>query len=258
VPQKALLLTPRKSCLEPVPQCPNKCNKLLLCGKSLLSIYNLLNKNLYLEHTCPEKCHSGECPPCALQSQTYCACGSSKKMVPCAVRAFDPIRCNKKCTKVFQTFKNIYTEFNYLYQKWLSCLRHKCHEVCCRRETHDCLQVCNKFLNCGRHKCDQLCHSGRCPSCLLASKSLIIITGERTLYKYLLFTLSGFDELRCECGSEVIYPPVPCGTAPPVCHRPCTREHPCGHTTHQCHSAETCPPCTQAVKKWCMGKHKVS
>ncbi|CAB3372487.1 Hypothetical predicted protein [Cloeon dipterum] len=199
VAQSLLLLSPRKSCLDPVPQCPNKCNRTLLC-----------------EHNCPEKCHTCDCPPCQLQSQRYCACGSSKKMIPCSLVAFDAVTCNKKCTK------------------WLSCLRHKCHDICCRRETHDCLQLCNKFLNCGRHKCDALCHTDRCPPCLLAS----------------------FDELRCECQTEVIYPPVPCGTRPPQCSKPCTRSHPCGHNSHNCHSEEECPPCTVQVRKWCMGKHK--
>ncbi|XP_059471098.1 protein shuttle craft-like [Neocloeon triangulifer] len=199
VSQKALLLTPRESCLDPVPQCPNRCNLPSPCG-----------------HNCPEKCHAGQCPVCKLQSQTHCACGSSKKMVLCSVLAFEPVRCNKKCPK------------------WLSCLRHKCHDICCCRESHECLQICNKSLNCGRHRCDQLCHSDRCPPCLLAS----------------------FDELRCECGTEILYPPIPCGTKPPMCNRPCKRSHPCGHNSHNCHSEPECPPCTVPVKKWCMGKHK--
>ena len=40
---------------------------------------------------------------------------------------------------------------------------------------------------------------------------------------------SGFEELTCRCGAEVIYPPVPCGTKPPPCHRTCTRQHNCDH-----------------------------
>jgi len=62
-------------------------------------------------------------------------------------------------------------------------------------------------LSCGEHKCEEPCHRGNCPACWRVS----------------------FDELRCHCGTEVIYPPVPCGTQAPACSRPCTRTMPCGH-----------------------------
>jgi len=68
-------------------------------------------------------------------------------------------------------------------------------------------------LACGSHKCEEPCHRGKCPPCWQVS----------------------FDELRCECGTEVIYPPVPCGTTPPLCNRPCTRPHSCGHTVCPSH-----------------------
>lgn len=73
-------------------------------------------------------------------------------------------------------------------------------------------------------------------------------------------------------------PPIPCGTAPPTCARPCARVHSCDHpgnkgvkmvifsnsglflflVTHNCHSDETCPPCTFLTDKMCMGQHVVS
>lgn len=62
-------------------------------------------------------------------------------------------------------------------------------------------------LSCGEHRCEEKCHRGNCPPCWHVS----------------------FDELRCHCGTEVIYPPVPCGTQPPVCNRPCIRPQTCGH-----------------------------
>ena len=40
---------------------------------------------------------------------------------------------------------------------------------------------------------------------------------------------SGFDELTCTCGAEVLLPPIPCGTKPPECSQPCSREHSCNH-----------------------------
>lgn len=78
--------------------------------------------------------------------------------------------------------------------------------------------------------------TGRCPPCLQSS----------------------FDELYCECGAEVIYPPVPCGTRRPICNRPCSRPHSCAHEVlHNCHSELTCPPCTVLTQRWCHGKHEL-
>lgn len=70
--------------------------------------------------------------------------------------------------------------------------------------------------------------------------------------------LTGFDELACYCGATVIFPPVPCGTKPPECDRPCTRRHDCDHKViHNCHSEPQCPPCTFLTSKWCYGQHTV-
>lgn len=51
----------------------------------------------------------------------------------------------------------------------------------------------------------------------------------------------GFDELRCDCGAEVVYPPIPCGTPPPPCTRTCSRVHPCNHPGEcQVHPTRSC------------------
>lgn len=56
----------------------------------------------------------------------------------------------------------------------------------------------------------------------------------------------------------MIVPPVPCGTRRPVCDRPCSRQHSCGHEVlHNCHSEATCPPCTVLTQRWCHGKHEL-
>lgn len=50
---------------------------------------------------------------------------------------------------------------------------------------------------------------------------------------------------------------MPCGTKRPICERPCSREHPCNHPVqHNCHSAQTCPPCMILTTKSCHGKHE--
>lgn len=50
-----------------------------------------------------------------------------------------------------------------------------------------------------------------------------------TVCNDLFINFAGFDELTCYCGAEVMYPPIPCGTSPPECHRTCTRDHGCPH-----------------------------
>ncbi|KAJ8730289.1 hypothetical protein PYW07_017327 [Mythimna separata] len=67
-----------------------------------------------------------------------------------------------------------------------------------------------------------------------------------------------FDELTCECGAEVILPPVRCGARPPACSAPCIRQRPCKHPPHHsCHSGD-CPPCVVLTTKRCHGDHEVS
>lgn len=78
------------------------------------------------------------------------------------------------------------------------------------------------------------------------------------LASYKDFTVTGFEELYCECGSSVLYPPIPCGTRRPECSKPCSRPHSCEHPTlHPCHSQPVCPPCTVLTQKYCYGKHEV-
>lgn len=50
------------------------------------------------------------------------------------------------------------------------------------------------------------------------------------LYLILPFLfMTGFDELTCYCGAELMFPPIPCGAKPPECHRKCTKSHSCDH-----------------------------
>lgn len=99
---------------------------------------------------------------------------------------------------------------------------------------HVCPLPCNRTLTCGQHKCEQTCHKGHCQPCWHTS----------------------FDELYCECGYSVIYPPVSCGTRPPLCKQPCSRPRSCDHDVfHNCHTGP-CPPCTILCTRWCYGKHE--
>ncbi|XP_028140077.1 protein shuttle craft isoform X1 [Diabrotica virgifera virgifera] len=169
-------------------------------------------------HRCEATCHEGACPPCPLTTVVKCRCGHMDKEIPCQelTTKADDARCQKKCTK-----KRL-------------CGKHKCNQLCCIEIEHICPLPCNRLLSCGQHRCERTCHSGRCPTCVETS----------------------FEELYCECGASVIYPPVPCGTKPPNCLNPCSRPRHCGHeVNHACHTGP-CPPCTVLCKRWCYGHHE--
>lgn len=169
-------------------------------------------------HICKEKCHKGKCPPCPLTTVIRCRCGHMDKEIACQklTTKADDARCEKKCTK-----KRL-------------CGKHTCKQKCCIEIEHVCPLPCNKLLTCGLHKCAFTCHSGRCPTCMETS----------------------FDELYCECGASVLYPPVPCGTRPPACKKQCSKKRDCGHpANHECHPG-SCPACFVLTKQWCYGKHE--
>ncbi|XP_033761970.1 transcriptional repressor NF-X1-like [Pecten maximus] len=175
-------------------------------------------------HICKLPCHEGACGACPGETLLKCRCGTLEKNFPCTeahnITEENPFHCDKRCNKKRQ------------------CGRHKCGQMCCvlEKENHFCDLICGKKLPCGLHKCDEPCHRGNCPPCLLAS----------------------FEELTCYCGSEVLFPPVPCGARPPECFKKCTRTHTCSHPVrHNCHSDESCPPCTELTQKYCMGKHEL-
>lgn len=152
-------------------------------------------------HKCMAICHNESCPPCTQTTKVKCRCGRKEEAIPCKDLLNSDIRCKKKCTK----FKN--------------CSKHKCNTECCIEFEHICLQNCNKLLNCKKHRCQRSCHIGNCSPCHRVS----------------------FDELRCECGLSVVYPPVPCGTPMKECLNTCKRPHnSCNHpVNHNCHSGKT-------------------
>ncbi|XP_038977750.1 NF-X1-type zinc finger protein NFXL1-like [Phoenix dactylifera] len=210
---KTELKEERESCLDPIPTCSGVCEKLLICGL----------------HRCKETCHEGNCPPCLVQVDQKCRCGSSSRTVDCYKVSEE--RGNFVCDKPCGRKKN--------------CGRHRCSERCCPLskpgaqlsgddwDPHLCSMPCEKKLRCGQHSCQLLCHSGHCPPCL------------ETI----------FTDLTCACGKTSIPPPLPCGTPAPSCPHPCLFPQPCGHSaSHTCHFGD-CPPCSVPVAKECVGGH---
>lgn len=169
-------------------------------------------------HCCQSVCHGGACPPCTLTTMVRCRCGHMDQEMNCTelTTRADDARCKKKCTKKRQ------------------CCKHNCNQLCCIESEHPCPLPCSRMLGCGTHRCPLLCHRGVCPRC------------DRLT----------FDELTCECGAQVLFPPIACGTRPPPCQRVCSRGRACGHDPlHSCHSGE-CPPCTVLTRRLCHGGHE--
>lgn len=219
---KKSLLTARQSCTDPVPTCENKCGRVLICGPE---------KN---RHRCQKKCHTGLCPPCKLKTPAHCECKLSTKTVDCSLMyEKHQLNDNQVYFKQVKFTFSCETRCNRL----KNCTRHRCNNKCCKflktldKSVHDCDQICNKKLACGQHNCQENCHPGQCGDC----------------------PNIGWEELTCHCGASVLYPPIPCGAKPPVCHRPCRRAHNCGHPVkHECHDdTEKCAPCIVFVKKSC-------
>ena len=189
------------------------------CLDSFETCQNACNKLLSCkEHRCKEKCHEGECQECPEIITAHCRCSSTQHKVSCAERNNVDLLCKKSCDS-----KKI-------------CGKHRCNKVCCELkdfgpEAHECNLPCNKLLSCKLHKCKANCHKGRCLPCPNVS----------------------FDELACPCGRTVIFPPILCGTKPPVCTHPCNRQHNCDHPiAHPCHpDSEDCPKCVVLVSKPC-------
>ncbi|XP_065082220.1 protein shuttle craft-like [Ochlerotatus camptorhynchus] len=170
-------------------------------------------------HVCNARCHLGECLPCNKTTLVKCRCGHMDQQIKCKQlkTRADDARCKKRCTRM------------------RSCAKHKCNQECCIDYDHICLKTCSQMLSCGRHRCDKPCHKGSCQTCHRVS----------------------FDELTCECGASVIYPPVPCGTKKPPCDKPCSRRHHCSHPVlHNCHSDTKCAPCVVLTTQYCYGKHE--
>ncbi|KAK7097179.1 hypothetical protein V1264_004194 [Littorina saxatilis] len=202
---------------------PRRCNaRTWICGK-------VCGKPLSCgQHTCEDKCHTGECQPCPKTSVQRCSCGKSKESRPCASPLW---HCQQACGKR------------------LACGNHVCEEVChsgkcgpcpragerrcpcgktafelpCTEDIPTCGDTCGKLLLCGLHTCTQRCHQGPCGQCLQLQPK------------------------RCRCGQS--QKEVLCSKEY-LCDKRCTnmrdcRKHPC---KRKCCDGN-CPPCEQNCGK---------
>jgi len=210
----------RSSCLDKLPTCHYKCDRMLKCGI----------------HFCKQKCHDSECKKCDIPVKKQCRCKAETKVLKCHEYELKKteailsgnieyitnpdgwIQCRKKCKRI------------------MSCGIHKCGKQCCEGRTksgyqgHRCQRICDKLLNCGKHHCVSYCHTGKCGVCMVTYRN-------------------GY---QCECGNINIPGPLQCGTQRiPVCHRTCNKLLPCGHEClAKCHSGP-CPKCLVICSKAC-------
>ncbi|XP_047520104.1 NF-X1-type zinc finger protein NFXL1 [Pieris napi] len=120
-------------------QCPDSIETCLsTCGK----------RQEGCEHTCPEKCHKGPCPPCQVMVEKKCHCSTHARSLPCS----KDFRCDTKCRGI------------------RPCGKHVCARKCCSGNCPPCEKLCDKPLQCGRHKCTTICHHGPCYPCPRESK----------------------------------------------------------------------------------------
>ncbi|KAF5350789.1 hypothetical protein D9758_010328 [Tetrapyrgos nigripes] len=236
---------PRAKCTDPIPTCPSPC----------------LKPQVYCDHPCQTKCHSGPCPPCSVDIVRPCRCGSTTQVIKCGVLHRSQINVGIESDSTSEPNPSKVTDEVLCEKPCLalrSCGRHQCNRVCCPLASlagqmtkkgkkkivtvglteedigglHDCDLICGKMLGCGNHTCEEKDHKGPCKPCLRSS----------------------FEELICFCGRTVLEPPIPCGTKV-KCPYPCVfPPPPCGHpkTPHSCHADDApCPPCYSLTTKKC-------
>lgn len=219
------------------------------------------------EHSCPEKCHKGPCPPCQILVEKKCYCTTHVKSVPCSKE----FKCDTKCRGI------------------RACRKHNCGRKCCNGNCPACEKVCDKLLHCGQHRCTSVCHHGPCYPCPLESKvscrckhtSVSVPCGREKHTKPPKCTQLCKIKYKCGHQSENAHK---CHFSDcPACKAVCDKEYQCGHKCHAiCHEyvAVTfkqvekpatpwevqppktkimtleCPPCDTPVPITCFGGHE--
>ncbi|KNC49594.1 transcription factor protein [Thecamonas trahens ATCC 50062] len=172
----ATTYVPRCSDVDAGRSCGAACGKPLNCGR----------------HTCANECHDLGCPPCDIEFEQTCYCGSETRVRNCALAEYDigfaddrAFACGSTCGKS------------------LECGEHTCGRSChkgpcgpcplepevvttchcgnselatlpapareaCTDPISSCGGLCGRELECGQHPCPRVCHPGPCPPCTAA------------------------------------------------------------------------------------------
>lgn len=216
----------RKSCLDPLPTCSQRCDRMLSCGI----------------HFCKRKCHDSKCPPCTIPVKKQCRCNGEMKTLTCSEYNNKIQQINNGIIGVdidmeLVTNPDSFVRCKKLCKKILSCGYHTCKTVCCPGrnilgyEGHVCHERCLRELPCGRHFCNNNCHAGTCLPCGVTYR----------------------NGISCACGNVSVPGPVQCSTAGIIkCSKKCEKILPCGHEcAMQCHYGDCDVKCNILVDKSC-------
>lgn len=201
---------PCPPCTAPGPEkrCPCKRTKFRLkCGervdkKNPRTCNSICRKLLSCKiHTCLERCHAGDCPPCSRKEIQKCFCGSCSEEKDCGTGIW-----NDKDLERHYSCHNICG-------KLLECGSHSCSKVChpgdcgpctrtpvsptrcacgkslvdipkrqsCQDPLPVCSQICDRVLDCMVHSCEDTCHDSPCKPC------------------------NKFIDLPCRCGRSIVH-----------------------------------------------------
>lgn len=251
--------------------CPCGANeRYLQCPDIMETCLGTCNKkHVNCEHSCPEKCHKGPCPPCQVVIEKVCQCSTHTRSLPCSKE----FKCESKCRGT------------------RPCGKHGCGRKCCNGNCPPCEKVCDKPLQCGRHKCTSVCHHGPCYPCPRESKIscrcketyITVPCGREKNIKPPKCSLP--CKLKYKCGhSDENKHSCHFGDCPP-CKATCFKTYKkCSHQCKaKCHEYVTvvfkqvekpatpweiqppkskimtleCPPCEMPVQVACFGDHEV-
>lgn len=210
------------------------------CGRHSFSCGALCGRALQCGHACPEPCHGGACPPCALASSVACQCGAEERELPCSLRGV--VQCERVCGRQLACGQHACTRRCHggacggcplAGPKACPCGKVRLPGAACDAAVPPCGATCDKLLPCGLHHCAERCHAGPCP-----------VTCRQTV------------ERSCACGRSTKL--VQCGTERLRCDRRCSSMRACGR--HQCRRRccdGDCPPCEEVCgRRLRCGNHR--
>ncbi|XP_073975324.1 NF-X1-type zinc finger protein NFXL1 [Rhodnius prolixus] len=252
----------------PCPPCPkmvkSQCfckkspSKTVRCSKKERSCGGICGRKLKCDkHSCPEICHSGDCPPCKEQSLVACQCRLNKKLTDCAQYSW---QCDKVCGKPYSCGfhsceKTCHSEDCGCCPKTLprACpCGHETYVLPCVEEAPTCGGTCGKVLDCGIHTCSQRCHRGPCGNCM----EVLIKSCRCGLHKKEVPCQKEYlCETKCkglrDCHTHTCNRKCCDGRCPP-CEKPCGKTLVCGQhkCTSVCHRGP-CYPCQMTKTLTC-------
>jgi transcriptional repressor NF-X1 len=112
---------------------------------------NSCSRERTCHHSCPLPCHPGPCPPCQIQVERPCHCGSNLLSFKCAQQRDAHLSCGNVCGKT------------------LDCEIHACQKICHDGPCEGCELREDAKCFCGKTQKSLKCGEGVKDQCALAS-----------------------------------------------------------------------------------------